>query len=261
MTETIVRVVQSNTAPRAEFAYVDDSGDPGWNGSRTFGLGCMLVPLDEWTFRLDALIELRRGLARKYGLRVRDEVKGEWIAGVKQHFKTLGLGDGQLRDIYQQHLRLAPIIASGAFAIVMEKERVRNRDNDIEHYCWEYLFQRLRLRSEATGAPVLLIHDHGSKDKQIRSHWRHFRRYTLTPSGTRAEAPLLLEDPVPRDSQHSYFIQFADLVAYAATRRVVPNRGSKASICGPEMWDELGSARLVEVATNRTDGIVVWPRN
>lgn len=259
VTFSILDLVESNANPRAEFAYIDDSGDPGWKSgsSTTFGLGCVLVPLDHWSERLDLLVEMRRDLKRLYGLRMGDEVKGEWLVNIKKHFYDLRLGDGQLRDIYQRHMRLAPIVASGAFSVVMHKERVRKRDTDLEAWCWEYLFQRLRLRSIEKQIPIIVVHDNGSANQRITTHLRRYRKIGWVQDRT-TNAPLLIEDPIPRDSQHSYFVQLADLSAYAATRAVIPPKGKRARICNDSMWDLLGTCR-VQAVSPRRDGIVVWP--
>ncbi|GAB3200508.1 hypothetical protein GCM10027062_20300 [Nocardioides hungaricus] len=259
MTISIPDLLATNVAPRAEFAYIDDSGDPGWKSgaTKTFGLGCVLVPVDHWSSRLDLMVEMRRELKRLYGLRLRDEVKGEWLCNIKKHFLDLGLGDGQLRDIYQRHLRVAPLVASGAFSVVMHKGRIRKTDTDLEYWCWEYLLQRLRLRTIETGAPIILVHDNGSANLRIRAHVRRYRKIGWVQDRTTA-APMLIEDPVPRDSQHSYFVQLADLAAYAATRAVLPPLGKRARICNDRMWNELGTCR-VQAVSDRRDGIVVWP--
>ena len=71
-------------------------------------------------------------------------------------------------------------------------------------------------------------------------------------------------DPVSRNSQQSLFIQVADLVAYAAFRRVYPGPTSrKHSVVPDDMWDELGPARMAEVnqrSGGPSPGIVTWPR-
>jgi hypothetical protein len=259
VTDALEALLAANAAPRAEFAYIDDTGDPGMKGgSRTFGLGCVLVPMDHWTDRLDLLIEMRRNLRGAYGLRMRDEVKGEWLAGVKKHFRSLGLGDGQLRYIYQQHLRMLPTVASGAFAVVFDKDAITKRNLDVEEMAWTYLLQRLRMRAKQTGAPIVVVHDGTSKAASIVKTVRKARRH-LWVAGAWESAPMVIEDPTPRRSDESYFIQLADLVAYAAGRKVVPARGRGYLICSDRMWDEIGSARMTEVHSARGDGIVSWP--
>lgn len=260
MTEpTMVDVMASNKATRAEFAYIDDSGDPGrkQGSSATFGLGCTIVPVDHWTTRLDLLVELRRSFRATYGLRMRDEIKGEWIAGVKKHFRDLGLGDGQLRDIYSRQLSVAPVVCSAAFAVVITKSQIQKPDLDVEEWAWNFLLQRLRMRTRETGAPIIVMHDNGSRNAATRAQLRAFRRRAWV-SGQEIEAPLLIEDPIPRDSQHSYFVQLADLAAFAATRRVLPSKGKRANLCPPDMWFRLGDALLTSVS-RRGDGIVAWP--
>lgn len=66
----------------------------------------------------------------------------------------------------------------------------------------------------------------------------------------------IVEDSSDRRSKESFFIQLADLNAYAACRKVFP-----IATFGGEVWDELGTARVLEVNSLRggPPGIVVWP--
>lgn len=229
-------------------------------GTTTMGLGCVLISAHGWTSALDATHQLRRGISKDYGIRIRDEVKGEWIVGIKKHFRDAGLGDGQLRDIYRRHLQLAGAISPGIFSVVIEKTKINKPGLDVEDMAWRMLFQRLRLRTTQTGMPILLVHDQTSDYKGLRTRWRKFRRFSFDHTGKQVTAPLLLEDPISRDSSQSYFIQMADLVAYAATRRIVPAQGKRIARCSPEMWMEASQAHLTDVSTARWDAIVTWPR-
>lgn len=61
-------------------------------------------------------------------------------------------------------------------------------------------------------------------------------------------ARLLIDDPIPRRSQHSYLVQLADLVAYAAFRAVVVPGPAIARVCPSTMWDEIGAATHTAVS-------------
>jgi hypothetical protein len=58
---------------------------------------------------------------------------------------------------------------------------------------------------------------------------------------SRPLARFLIDDPVERDSAQSYFIQLADLNAYAAYRKERPH-----PLFPQNMWDELGPAILTD---------------
>lgn len=252
---------QGAAAPRSEFAYVDESGNTGSvakGGTRTYTLGCVLVPFDAWTERLDYLSAVRRGIRDTYGVRLRDELKANYLLKARGSLVGLGLGDGQRRDIYQRLLRSLNVVASGTFAIVIDKEQPGLGDRDPADVAWEYLMQRLRIRSTNGGHPIVLVHDDGDRDRVRKIH-RRFRRHSWAPGGKAVTAPLLVEDPVARDSALSYFVQAADLAAYAAFRRYAPPGRSTGKVCNERMWDEVRPSWRTEVSSRRQDAIVAWP--
>ena len=116
--------------------------------------------------------------------------------------------------------------------MVIDKQRLQQTDAnaDPEATAWEWLLQRLERRSYYESRPALLIHDQGDRkglDKRIRTAARKSRR--AGTAGSRFGTGILnvpfhrlIDDPVPRRSAESYFLQFADLVAYASFRRLYP---------------------------------------
>ena len=91
---------------------------------------------------------------------------------------------------------------------------------------------------------------------------RKMRRINEVPSafedGKRLSRPAtsIIEDPNFRRSQESYFIQLADLNAYAAYRHIYPRPHF-----GKEYWEQLDDARVKEVTKvkGRLIGIKGWP--
>src|SRR5690606_13009084 len=95
-----------------------------------------------------------------YGVRMRDELKANYLTRGRGPLKELQLGDGQLRDIYRRMLVATNLAASGVFAVVIDKEHPRGVQDPAER-AWEYLFQRLRIRSANRGHPIIVVHDDG----------------------------------------------------------------------------------------------------
>lgn len=242
-----------------EFAYIDETGDIGDvanGGSQTYTLGCVLIPMHRWTDSLDYFVNLRRNLKSTYGLKMSQEVKANHLVGIKSIYRDLGLGDGQVRDIYRRHIDASVQSCSGVGAIVVHKSEIIRPDIDVFATAWEYLLTRLRKRTEERQQPILIVHDQGEEDR-VRKHLRRFRRANWQGSQF-GSARFLVEDPVPRNSQHSYFIQLADLVAYAASRHAVPATGKTTRICDSTMWERLDQIQIKAIST-RGNGIYKWP--
>jgi hypothetical protein len=146
-----------------------------------------------------------------------------------------------------------------AFAVVIDKSRCR----DVQHVretAWRYALQRVERTMNARSDRVMLVPDSG------QYHWmrklsRQMRRFSQvgsmlgTGSLARPLVNVLVDDPIERDSRQSYFIQLADLNAYAAYRKIVPTPWFPRT-----MWDELGGAILWQANMyQQRDGIVRGP--
>lgn len=248
-------------------AYVDDSGNPGMPGSQTFCLGCVLVDSARWPDVFDEVIEFRRFLRDRFRLPVRAEVKANYLLQNKGPFRSLNLGESARFAIYRGFMRLQAKLELQIFAIVIRKDLLAEKSLSVDprHVAWQYLFQRLERFTSNGATQVMVMHDEGDGGlarKLLRKARRVGSAGTKFGTGSlKRPARLLLDDPVARRSHESYFIQLADLVAYAAFRRTCPPPLRAVQICPSTMWDELGKARLA--AVNRLSGgppgIVVWP--
>ncbi|MCO8276502.1 DUF3800 domain-containing protein [Actinoplanes sp. TRM 88003] len=255
------------------FAYIDESGDPSGDpahrGSPAYTLGIVLVRGEDWVDAFDGLIALRRELRQNLGVPARAEVKASYLVRNDGPFTSLGLSANQRRYIYRRHMAILAPLRARAFAVFVDKQAMaaQGRLHETRDLVWETLFQRLTLTHDRDvpdqRTPILLVHDEG-EDLTIRKLARKARRYLTSgkaygPPGTfRLSQRWLLDDPVSRQSHHSLFVQCADLVAYAATKRLIPGGRRQTRVCPPATWEHLGDAchRPVNLLATQRDASV-----
>jgi hypothetical protein len=249
-------------------AYIDESGSTGdvaKGGSKSYTLGCVLIRAAQWHATLDALIGYRRYVKNQFGLLARAEIKANYLLQNGGAFRDLALSERARHSIYRGMLRLCPKIDIKAFAIVIRKDLLVA--SDPHDRAWTFLLQRLERLTTKDGTQVVVFHDEGD-EQRVRALARKARRAGMAgsafgPGWRNVPFRGLVDDPVSRRSHESLFLQLADLVAYAAFRRVYPPPARTVQIAPEVMWDELGGARMAEVnqrSGGPSPGIVAWPK-
>ena len=250
-------------------AYIDDSGNVGARpaGTITYTLACLMFEAARWPAVFDETIAFRRFLRSRFRVPVRAEIKAQFLLHNKATFRDLALSEEARFAIYRACLRLQRKLAFRVFAVVIRKEALAARDPalDPREVAWEYLFQRLERFTTLGNTQVIVMHDEGEANL-IRRLQRKARRAGMAGSmfGTGSlsrPAKLILDDPVSRASREAYFIQLADLDAYAAFRRLYPPPPRPVNVVPTAMWDELGDARFADANKHSggPPGIVGWP--
>jgi hypothetical protein len=241
---------------------VDESGDAGPKGSLTYCLGAVIVEAARWPDTFDDLIDFRRFLRRSFGIPVRAEIKANYLLRNGGPLRPLALSEAARHAVYRQHMRIQDKLGLNAFAVVVKKANVTGDPRDL---AWEGLLQRLERFTTKGNTEALLVHDEGDS-LRVRKLARRARRAGSAGSafGTgilKRPATRLLDDPVARDSTQSYFLQLADLNAFAAFRYLYPAPARRVQIVPMTMWGELGSARFKPVSqlAGGPPGIVVRP--
>jgi hypothetical protein len=248
-------------------AYIDESGNVGdvnRGGTLTFTLGCILVSAAVWPDVFDQIIDFRRYLRDVFGVPVRAEIKANYLIRNSGPFASLNLTEIKRHKIYRASLRLHEKLDLSTFAVVIKKDAMPDQ-TDPRLKAWEFMLQRLERFSTKSNVPVLVVHDEG-ESHLIRAWARKARRAGIAGSrfGTGIlKRPFrgLIDDPVARNSAHSYFIQMADLSAYAAFRRLYEPSPKIALVVPKLMWHEIGKARYAPAnsISGGPTAIVSWP--
>lgn len=236
--------------------YLDESGDPGpTSGSPTprYTVAAVLIEGRAWRDALDDSIRFRGYLLREFGIPARAEIKATDLVRGRGAVKRAGVGrDARLR-IYRGFMRLQARSPIRTFAVSVDKAGYSS-PQAVFDATWRHMFERLERFSHYSGdAPLMVVVDASGAYPFVRKLARKMRRHNLVGSafgpGTLSR-PLepLIDDPIPRKSHESYFVQLADLNAYAAYRRMVPVEGFPQAT-----WEELG-ASIVRDANKYSGG-------
>ncbi|MBX7255816.1 MAG: DUF3800 domain-containing protein [Candidatus Hydrogenedentes bacterium] len=209
--------------------YVDESGDPGLVGSPStcFALSGLIVHEQDWQSTLALFVALRRRLRVQYGLRLRDEIHAARMINKPPKSYALIARNDRLAIVRAVCDELARIPKIDIINVIVDKNR-KSPGYDVFTHGWEALIQRFENTITAGNfrgsrnlpEKGIVVCDH-TDELKLRNLLRRMRRYNPVPNqqhygtGSRnLQIVNLIEDPIMRDSKHSYFIQACDVAAY-----------------------------------------------
>lgn len=245
-------------------AYVDETGDTGSpalkGASSCYVLGCVLIDLDMWPAAFDQFVNFRQKLRASFGIPLRAELKANFLIRNSGPLRNLSLSPSQRQYVYREHMRLVERLPARAFAVVTDKAKAGVSGSACFDKTWEMLLQRFERTCSHENKTLMISHDDGENDA-VRRNVRKARRYLTAGAmhgggSLRFQADRILDDPIPRNSQHTYFIQLADMVAYAGWRSYMAPSTAVAAVVPKGTWSHIGAATHTAVNRRSLNGSV-----
>lgn len=230
--------------------YVDESGDPGpfdpsqpnnapGQGTPHYILSGLMVPFAEWRNYLLALVDIKRAIRGEWQLPMRRELHGSSLVHPRNDadYKAISGGRRGRTELYGFYLDNLAVRLPQArvFNVYLNKATPHHPSTssakDLEALTWNYLIMRfektMHYEAAASSSPVygLVIADDTNEDK-VRKELRKMRVYNYI-GGRNETVNHIIEDPIMRQSQHSYFVQAADMISHALYQKMHPKGSLK----------------------------------
>jgi hypothetical protein len=218
--------------------YVDESGDCGLENSPTryFVLSGLVMHELRWRSHLERLIEFRRRMRLRYGLKLREEIHSvRFISRRPGDLARIAKHDrlAILRNLLAEMSQMPDI---SIINIVVDKQG-KGPAYDVFQSAWRALIQRFEntIRNRNFPGPANsdergMIFPDRTDDAKLTKLLRRMRRYNPIPNQQRIgpgyrdlALDTIIGDPKFRLSHHSYFIQCVDATAYFLSQYHAPN--------------------------------------
>lgn len=210
----------------AEIAYIDESYD-----SSQFVMSALIVPEADWRSGFAHLQNYRRDLKARHGIFTSKEFHAtEFVAG-RGRLAPKPIPKGLRAHLFKEYLAMlaglpGAAIISGCWSMRGFTQR------EIHLKAFARIQERLQTRSVKSNSHIISIIDEGRATELQRiarkskvwnpvgsrfGAWEDGASYKNIPNDR------LIEDPVFKSSQQSYFLQSADFIAYALLKsEVIP---------------------------------------
>lgn len=215
--------------------YVDESGDSGIinSPSKYFVLSAIVIHELNWQKILEDIIDFRRYLKQKYGLLINEEIHAaEFINGHPKLKANISKNDKM--DILRKCLKfLNDRNDISIYSVACNKS---DKNDNVFDFTWRVFIQQFENTlqnknftagfEQAEKGIILSDNTDGGKLTKILRKMRHYNPIpNLQTTGSRnLKLVSIIEDPILRSSDNSYFHQFTDVVAYFARQYFEPNR-------------------------------------
>jgi hypothetical protein len=259
-------------------AYYDESGDDGYPtySSPLFTLSACYLHYLHWRDAFEAIRDFRRTMQGEYGLPVKLELHTKHFVLNKRPYRALAISDSDRVSIIGLFCDLLAQLDIRIVSVVIAKPRISSRRYEVLSTALKYSVQRIENDLDPIRNPAsrfLVITDDGRVGKMRRTT-RKIQRINYIPSrfgpeSYRQEIRSMIEDPLPKDSGESYFIQMADMVAYIVYLHAIAetgigcNHGRLPAIVTPSVVDSWMQRLLPSLNTAASSthpyGIVYHP--
>jgi hypothetical protein len=219
--------------------YVDESGDCGLNNSPTthFALSGLVVHESRWRDFTTQVATFRKTLRSVHGLPLRNEIhashfiKSPPVPGMSRHIRL-----AILRNFIDELAKMDFISITN---VIVDKTN-KPTTYDVFLNAWQALFQRFENTLSYGNFPGAHRNDFGivltdgTDGRKLQRMVRRMAVHNPVPNmsgvGYR-NLPIvrIIEDPHPKDSKDSYFIQACDTCAYFVLQKQKPNSFIKRS--------------------------------
>ncbi len=200
-------------------AYLDESGDDGYpqTSSQLFVQSAVYLNHRHWQQIFVSTRDFRRKLAKESKLPFDVELHTRELLLNKDPYHALNIPEAERLELLAVFCRHIATLELRIINVVIDKSAIKAPDYAVLDKAVTYLIQRIENDLKPTDDRFLLITDEG-RVGMMRSTARRIQRLNFLPSkfspeARRQEIRLMIEDPLPKRSHESYFIQFADLAA------------------------------------------------
>jgi hypothetical protein len=259
-------------------AYYDESGDDGLPpySSPLFVLSAIYLHHQNWKSTFESIREFRKKVKNDFGVPVNMEFHCKYFLLNKNPYRTISISDDDRILLIDLFCGLIGLLDIKIVNIVINKKKITKRPYDILDRALTYSIQRIEndLNKMDPSKKFIIITDEGRVGKMRRTS-RKIQKINFIPSKYdfkqyRREIKALIEDPLPKDSKESYFIQLADLVAYIVYMYSLlelgighlPNR-MPDKVTGEKIneWMKLMMPSLnLEASASHPYGVVCYPK-
>jgi len=203
-------------------AYYDESGDDGYPAysSPLFVLTAVYIHYLDWKETFSQIQAFRTYIKNHYGLPVKIELHTKNLLLDKNPYRTFHINIDNRVNIITEFCQLIANLPVSIINTVINKSKIYSDDYSVLENAFKYSIQRIEndLHANKPESRFMIITDEGRVGKMVKIS-RKIQKINFIPSifgpeTYRRDIRLLIEDPLPKNSQESYFIQIADLVSY-----------------------------------------------
>ena len=203
-------------------AYCDESGDDGFPkySSPLFVFSTCYLHYHNWKDTYSTLHEIRKRFRRLYGLPLKIELHWKKLLTRKRPYREYNLSDPDIQEMVRTYCDELAGLDLEFINICIVKQRIKKGNYSVLDNAFKYCIQRIEntLTTRNSDNRFMIITDPGRVGK-MRKISRRIQRINYIPSKFssdpyRQEIKTLIEDPLPKDSNESHFIQACDFVAY-----------------------------------------------